>query len=331
MDCWTPPEYVPVDEDGNPGRYWNGQFIPFDKWDEDSYMVSFYGMEDFFYKELDVWKGETDPQVIKEKLETGKYLVYTVATDDNDFILEDEVMHQPGDKITLLYGDGQEREFEILSLVKENYYGMTNRMGSDFSYYTSADVFKEMASDQFLMSYAFNAEDAKEAEIASYLETYTTQEEPLMHYESKQYWLDEFSGLTGLFILVGGVLSFVVGIIGVLNFINSILTGIVTRQREFAMLESIGMTRKQLSKMLVLEGLYYAIATIVFSLVFGCLFSVTVLKMLTEGMWFMQYHFVILPMLFVFPVLLLLGIVVPKAALYFTKKESVVERLRRTE
>lgn len=113
--------------------------------------------------------------------------------------------------------------------------------------------------------------------------------------------------------------------------INSILTSIVTRQREFAMLQAIGMTRKQLSKMLVMEGLYYAGATIIFSLVLGCLFSVTALRILAKGMWFMKYHFVIVPMLLVFPVLVLLGILVPLAAMNIGKKESVVERLRRTE
>ena len=46
-----------------------------------------------------------------------------------------------------------------------------------------------------------------------------------MHYESKQKWLDEFNGLTGLFTLVGGVLTMVVGVIGILNFVNATLTG----------------------------------------------------------------------------------------------------------
>ena len=55
---------------------------------------------------------------------------------------------------------------------------------------------------------------------------------------------------------VGGMLTLVIGIIGILNFINSILTGIVTRQKEFAMMESIGMTKKQLTRMLIYEGCF---------------------------------------------------------------------------
>lgn len=329
-DSWSPPDSIPKDENGVPGRYRNGEFYPLDMW-KGNYLVDFYGMDDFFYDKLDVWKGETDLKAIREKLETGKYLLCAVDKDDNNIVYEDKVKHQPGDKIVLICEDGQEREFEVLSLVKEDYYGMTNRNGTDFRYYVPTDVFKEMASDQYLMSYSFDADDDKEAEIARFLESYTTTEEPMMHYDSKLTMIDQFYQLAGLFILIGGILAFIVGLVGILNFINSVLTGIVTRQQEFAMLEAVGMTKKQLAKMLVLEGLYYALGTIIFSLVFGCIFSVTALRILTDGMWFMKYHFVIWPMLVVFPILLLLGYGVPKASIYFWKKESIVERLRKSE
>ena len=41
------------------------------------------------------------------------------------------------------------------------------------------------------------------------------------------------------------------------------MTSIITRQKEFAMLQSIGMTGKQLKQMLSYEGLYYAAGTII--------------------------------------------------------------------
>lgn len=106
---------------------------------------------------------------------------------------------------------------------------MTNRMSQEFAYYVPAEVFLEMSSGDYLMSYSFDAEDEKEEDITRWMEDYTTRMEPLMDYESKLSWLKDFSGLTGLFTLVGGVLTLVIGIIGLLNFVNSILTGIVTR------------------------------------------------------------------------------------------------------
>ena len=97
------------------------------------------------------------------------------------------------------------------------------------------------------------------------------------------------------------------------------------------MMEAIGMTKRQLIRMLVLEGLLYAGITIGVSLVLGCLFSLTVVRAMSDGIWFMKYHFVILPMMTVFPVLLLMGAAVPYLAYMPQRKESLVERIRQNE
>ena len=110
----------------------------------------------------------------------------------------------------------------------------------------------------------------------------------------------------------------------ILNFINSVLTNVVTRRKEFAMMEAIGMTKKQLLRMLILEGLYYAGITILAVLVFGSLFSFTVVRVLSGGIWFMKYRFVIWPMLAACPFLILFGIVVPYLAYAPQRKNSLV-------
>ena len=179
------------------------------------------------------------------------------------------------------------------------------------------------------MSFLFDVEDGKEADVNEFIEDYTNTTEPMMHYESRDRYEAEFAGMTGMFQLIGGVLTAVIGLIGILNFINSTLTSIVTRRREFAMMEAIGMTKRQLIRMLILEGTYYALLTIAASAVFGSLLSVTLVRMIADGMWFMEYHFIIWPMLSVFPLLLILGILVPYMAYLPQKKESVVSIISR--
>lgn len=46
-------------------------------------------------------------------------------------------------------------------------------------------------------------------------------------------------------------------LLGVINYINIILTNIAARKSEFAIMCCIGMTRKQLRRMLIMEGVYY--------------------------------------------------------------------------
>lgn len=328
-ETYQPTENVMTDENGEFYNMFGSEKVPYQRNEDGNYRTTFYGLEDYPLEKAEPFEGETDLSVIKEKLATGKYLLGAVATDDNDQVIEDEIYYHAGDHVTLVMKDGEKREFEILSLIKENYYGLTNRMGSQFAFYTTADVFLSMESPDYLMSYEFDVEDGREEQFEEFLENYTTTQEPLMHYESKQKWLDEFNGLTGLFTLVGGVLTMVVGVIGILNFVNATLTGIVTRKREFAIMEAIGMTKRQLTRMLMLEGLYYAGFTILCSLAGGCLLSVTLVRILADGMWFMEYQFILWPMLIVFPILLLLGVLVPYLAYLPQRRESVVSVISR--
>ena len=58
--------------------------------------------------------------------------------------------------------------------------------------------------------------------------------------------------------IVMGVLCGILILMGLANYVNVTMTGLTQRKREFAVMESIGMTRKQLQKMLVLEGTFYS-------------------------------------------------------------------------
>lgn len=329
---WNAPKSFPHDKKG---YYWmfgdEKQYYDIDERGAYSSDTVFYGLDDFPLEQIEVYEGEKDPEIIKEKLASGKYLLYSTSVDDNGVVEEKEMAHHAGDKVTLALPDGGKREFEILSVIKENYYALTNRYGILFCYYTTADVFQEMESEDFLMSYLLNVEDAKEESYGEFVKNYTTTVEPLMDYESKQKYIDEFAGIKNLIILVGGTLSIVIGLIGILNFINCVLTNVVTRRKEFAMMEAIGMTKKQLLRMLILEGLYYAGITILAVFVLGSLFSATVVRTLAGGIWFMKYQFMVWPMLVACPFLLLLGIVVPYLAYAPQRKKSLVEEIRRNE
>ena len=161
----------------------------------------------------------------------------------------------------------------------------------------------------------------------SFLSNYVESIEPSMDFESKETYINSFNGMTSLIITIGGALSIIIGLIGIVNFINSVLTSIITRQKEFAMLQSIGMTGKQLKQMLSYEGLYYAAGTIIASLIAGGLFSLLVVQTVASSFWFFTYRFVIWPMLVVYPFLILLTVIIPIILYRQFTKRSIIERL----
>lgn len=325
------PKNMPVNENGELCWMWNGEKIPVTKLNEENYQTMYYGVDDFLFEKMEVYEGEKDLDVIKEKLATGNYLLYAVSTDDNGMVRKEDMVHHAGDKVTLSFPNGEEREVEIISVIKENYYGLSTRYSVIFPYYTTAEVFRKDLSEDYLMSYSFDVRDDREEAIQQFVKNYSEKTEPTMNYESKLKWSNEFESLKGMFTIIGCFLTFVVAVIGILNFINAILTSIVTRLRELAMLESIGMTKRQIIKMLTLEGIYYAGFTMISSVLIGMLMSVTILRVLTSQIWFMKYQFVIWPMLVTFPFLLVLGWLVPKAAYHFQGKKSMIEQLKNAD
>ena len=130
--------------------------------------------------------------------------------------------------------------------------------------------------------------------------------------------------------VMGYAVSIIIALVGVLNFINSMVTAIITRKREFAMIQSIGMTKRQLRKMLMFEGLYYAGMTLLASYVLGSLTVGVIVRALVAG-GYSTFHFTLLPLVICTPILIVFAIVIPYICFKNLEKQSIVERLRATD
>ena len=296
-----------------------------------------YGLEKLPLKRLTLLDGELD----YEKLASGKYILEGIPLDDYNNPVMTNKHFDVGDTVVLHNYKGTSeafvdreyttQEFTVLGHVAIKYYSNSDRINWDYAFYLPAEVYKSLVVQPAVMSYAFNASDDQESAMESFLQKYTDTEEPLMNYTSKFTTIGEFSDMRNTVVLIGGSLSFIIGLIGILNFFNAILTSILTRRRELAMLQSIGMTTKQLKKMLIFEGLYYAFGTCLLSLILGVAFSILVVRPLCGILWFTSYHFVLWPLFAVLPVLFVLAALIPAASYAMTGKQSIVERLRETE
>ncbi len=194
-----------------------------------------------------------------------------------------------------------------------------------------AKQFKQDTQTSSVMTYVFDTTDDATDRMEAFLADYTENVQPLFDYESKKTYQAEFEGFRSMFLTLGGALSLIVGLVGVLNFLNAVLTGIITRRHEFAVLQAIGMTGRQLRRMLMLEGLYYALLAMAVSTVL----SVTLGPLIGAGcaniFWFFVYRFSVLPLAVLLPVFILLGLAIPLVTYRSTARQSIVERLRTDE
>lgn len=291
-----------------------------------------YGMQELPLTRLNILEGEKDLTLLKQRLDTGDYIIVGVEMTDDGKIREKKDRWKIGERVTFLLPEGGEKECEIIAKAQINTFTNTIRSwGSEISCYTTESGFERLSNTKWTMSYALEVSDGMENGMEDFLDAYTTAVEPQMSFESKSRWLDEYYSFQKMFVLIGYGMAVIIGIIGVLNFINTILTSIVTRNREFAMLKAIGMTGKQLISMVCLEGMYFAGGTVLLSGLFSLVISATVIRSFSEMMWFTSYHFTMLPVLIVSPFLFGLGALIPAIAEKLTQKRSIVEQLVRNE
>ena len=116
--------------------------------------------------------------------------------------------------------------------------------------------------------------------------------------------------------------------IGILNFVNAVVASIIARRRELAMLQSVGMTGKQLRRTLFFEGVCHTALTAVFTLTAGLGLSWLIVRVMAGQAWFFKQNLTVLPSVFSLIPLLIVCAVVPLVCYVKLNRDSLVERLR---
>ncbi len=137
-------------------------------------------------------------------------------------------------------------------------------------------------------------------------------------------------GITVMYILGGGI-SAILSLIGIMNFINVMSISIITRKRELALMESVGMRKKQLRQMLVYEGMGYAGATLLLTAVFGNAAAIYIYRLIELNIDFMTFRYPIIPFVITCIIVLAVCGISPLMTYRGIQKATVVERLREVE
>lgn len=316
-----------------------------------------YGMEDYPLSQLQVIDGD-----LADVYDPDKHAIAVVyIVDDYDNPMGNTQWAKVGDQVTLRYvyeweytdyetgepiaeedletypgahtekpKEYQDITYEVAACVTMKS-AMSYRFYGAFEYVLNAEVFCRDSRTSDVMTYLCNTTQESNARMQSYLEDYTNSKNPNLDFESKQKYVQEFEEFRNMFLIMGSALSFVIGLVGVLNFLDAVLTSMNARKREFAMLQSIGMTGRQLKEMLVCEGLAYGGSAVLVSLVASLLLMPVMYDVVDGVFWFCTYRFSILPVIIVLPVFSLLGVLLPLVSYRHVGKTTLVERLRESE
>ncbi len=265
----------------------------------------------------------------KDKFLSGSYVVMEAATGAEDSEKETQPTYSVGDMVEL---NGQ--QYEVMAIVADIpaiTEGVNSSTQDFLSFYLPADTFQKMYPDNTLRKMFFDVAEEYQPQAEKMLIDYRDNIDKSLNYTAKSTLIEHYQEQTRANTIMGFAISLIIAFVGILNFINSMLTAIVSRQKEFAMIQSIGMTKRQLRCMLIDEGLYYAVSTLAASYVLGTLGVAIGIRAMVSGDWTATFHFTLMPLVICTPILIIFAILIPYICFKNLEKQSIVERLRATD
>ena len=232
--------------------------------------------------------------------------------------------YQIGDTVTVSCYNGQSKTYTVMGIVQDAKIGSSTHFFilpeeelsvlypeiSDFTGYVNLHT--EQDSDQ-LRRAVFGAVSDQRVAISG---------------------LDDLSaelerGLQGELARDYGILVFIF-VFSLINLANTLITNLLTRQQEFGVFQSVGMSDRQLSNMLSFECLYYVGITLLVTLTLGTACSLVVCRVFDQIGLFgtLTYHFPVLQVLLFAAALLLVQGVFSVCAVRYTRRLSLVERIK---
>lgn len=156
----------------------------------------------------------------------------------------------------------------------------------------------------------------------------TTEHIPAISRTSKIELAESLAEAKNSLSKLSAFLTIVLFSIGILNFINTMSANILNRKKEFASMEAVGATRRQVRGMIVWEGFWYFASTMALALTIGSAADVLLFAAIQNSLGFGAFHYPGIP--FVLYMLLALALCGAIPAVIYQKAGtgSIVERLR---
>lgn len=239
-----------------------------------------------------------------------------------------------GDTIKLHYYDGNsmaEKDVTILGVLNDEYvldhdglegwFLMPEQAVLNWISYDSLNtdlLISVVPEKEAAVGEALNEMVAEKAELS--LETFA--ERKVAYEQTANQVFGAISGLA-IFIMMFSILS----------MMNTLITNIVTRKQELAMLESIGMSKGQIRKMLLGESLLLVLATVGVTMTIGtlCGYALSTILYNIGGAFYMAFKFPVILALIYAVVLIAVPLIITLVSMHSFSKEALVERLRGME
>lgn len=235
-----------------------------------------------------------------------------------------------GDKLTFKFFDG-DRSFE-----KE----MTIIAGGNFSesvsnydnFLMSNEALKKMSKNNLTYYVNIKAAKGQAKAIQPAIENLVAENE-LFNLESYEEILAQWEGSMQMMTGAGYAIMLVLAIVGIMNLINTTIDSILSRKKELGVMQALGMSNRQMKRMLQTEGLVYAGGILLMGVGIGSILGYLV-YVYAESNALMQikvYQYPLIQVLLMILLVVIVQLILTYATTTIVNKETVIKRIQASE
>ena len=210
--------------------------------------------------------------------------------------------------------------------------------GKDLNYIIVSEKTMEfLRTDSVIYNIAFKVDREKEPKIKNSLKGILAVANKNSDKENTYYMTaksDILAQEQGYILGLRMLMRFFSGILMIFAFVSYCYTfasEMLARRLEFVVLRSIGMTERQLKKMILWEGLFYCLCTLALTLSIGNILLMITGQMMKSQASYFVFRYPVSTLLFLSGILVFTGIVIPLFLYHNGNRQSIVEELRSAE
>ncbi|CQR55922.1 ABC transporter permease [Paenibacillus riograndensis] len=230
--------------------------------------------------------GDNGLDALKSKLITGKIdkekmnqengvivqQKISMTTDKGKQLILDQTHFKVGDHIKIRTFDRGQKGYQtvtVVGIVDQDLLSKEYTSSHVVSFITTPKVYSNiMGSDIYSRIFILANPDISNHMITDYLKSLPEKDAGFNYTDKVEELAKAKNDAKTFSIFFYGFIGVIV-LIAFLNIINTVSTNLILRTNEFATLKAIGMTQKEVRKMIILEGVFYGLFSAVIGIILG--------------------------------------------------------------
>ena len=230
-----------------------------------------------------------------------------------------------GDTVTGKIND-KEYNIKIVAKTEERPNGVENLYNAHAYFIVSDDFINKTGYISATLYSQSNNVDKLDAEVEQYKNDNNLTDSNLRTFNMEESVRAENAVVLVVSIFLYGFIG-VITLIGITNIFNTITTNMNLRKKEFAMLKSIGMTKKEFNRMIRLESIFYGVKSLIIGIPIGLILSYGMYNVFRNSMemeYVLPYKAIAVAVIFVAVVI---GIIM-RYSMSKINKQNIIETIR---